>query len=170
MLLEPGLGVVPRLRDEDGAGSALFSLCQEKDADQEAAESDRLFYVAATRARDKLILNGCFKLTNAGAPGWLGGWLKQVSGPVGLAGRRIDHDEEGERAVQLDLQVGETSVGCTVYEPQYGGDKRWVLPDAGETSSEGWRPDVLEAYGAAEKAPRAVHIASRKSLAAWAAN
>jgi ATP-dependent helicase/nuclease subunit A len=152
LLLASGLGVLPRLKDEDGAGSAMFNLCLEKANDQEAAESDRLFYVAATRARDKLILNGCCKLTKAGKPGWLGGWLKQVSGPLGLAGRAIDHDEEGERAIGFDLQVGETAVGCTVYEPGFTGQINEGAVEEDGALVEAWEPAMLEAYRAGERA------------------
>ncbi|MGD8585710.1 MAG: UvrD-helicase domain-containing protein, partial [Chloroflexota bacterium] len=134
--LEPGLGVLPRLRDEEGAGSGLFSLAQVREADQEEAESDRLFYVAATRARDKLILNGCFKLTQAGKPGWLGGWLKQIAGPLGLAGRSIEYDEDGDQARQLSLQVGQTVVGCTIYEPGFEPGRGPAAVEAGEALPE----------------------------------
>lgn len=146
LLLEPGLGILPRLHDEEGAGSAMFNLRQEKASDQEAAESDRLLYVAATRARDKLILNGCCKLTKAQKLGWLGGWLKQLSEPSGLASQTIDHDEEGGRATVIDLRVGQTAVGCTVYEPGFGGSRSSMQPGEEEALSESWEPILLEPY------------------------
>jgi ATP-dependent helicase/nuclease subunit A len=150
LLLEPGLGVLPRLRDEGGAGSGLYSLCQARDADQEAAESDRLFYVAATRARDKLILNGCFKLTTAGKPGWLAGWLRQISGPLGLAGRSIEYDESGDQARHFSLQVSQTTVGCTICEPGFEPGRRALTEETGEAFSERWDPRMVAAIDAAE--------------------
>jgi ATP-dependent exoDNAse (exonuclease V) beta subunit len=150
LLLVPGLGVLPKLRDENGAGSALFTLCQERDSDQEEAESDRLFYVAATRARDKLILNGCFKLTNTGKPGWLSGWLKQIAGPLGLAGQPIDYDNAGYQAHSLSLTLGQTPVGCTIYEPAFASGGRSLKRDLGEPPPEQWDPRMLDAYGAPE--------------------
>ncbi|MBU0491841.1 MAG: PD-(D/E)XK nuclease family protein, partial [Chloroflexi bacterium] len=119
VLVDSRLGVLVPLQDEDGARPATYRLGQAGDADQDAAESDRLCYVAATRARELLIVSGCIGLKQDGTPGKLGGWLGQLAGPecLGLSGTCIAHDEAGDRAHRLDLRVGETPVACTVYEP-----------------------------------------------------
>ncbi|OQA93481.1 MAG: ATP-dependent helicase/nuclease subunit A [Chloroflexi bacterium ADurb.Bin222] len=61
LLLDPQLGIIPPVsgeRDGQTAKSAVYALAQARAADQEAAESDRLLYVAATRAQELLLLSG----------------------------------------------------------------------------------------------------------------
>ncbi len=132
-LIDPDLGVLLPLKDEDDTLPALYRLGKLRDNDQEDAESDRLLYVAATRAREKLIFSGCIKLKRDGTPGSLGGWLGKIGGPEGLrlVGTSIAHDEEGADAIHVDLQVGSTPVSCTIYEPGYV----WDHP-LGETRAE----------------------------------
>jgi ATP-dependent helicase/nuclease subunit A len=124
MLIDPHLGLMLPLKDEEGRLPAGFCLAKKRADDQEAAETDRLLYVAATRAREKLILNGCIGLTGKGAPSRLGGWLGKLARPLGLADMTIEHDEMGTTAIPLDLQVGETPVACAIYEPGWGWDRR----------------------------------------------
>jgi ATP-dependent exoDNAse (exonuclease V) beta subunit len=93
-----------------------------------------------------LILNGCFKLTQAGKAGWLKGWLKQIAGPLGLAGQSIAYDEAGDQARQLSLQVGQTPVGCTIYEPEFSPGSRDLDREADEAVEERWDPLMLATY------------------------
>ena len=145
-LIAPGLGVLLPLKDEDDTLPAIYRLGKLRDNDQEDAESDRLLYVAATRAREKLIFSGCVKLKRDGTPGSLGGWLGKIGGPegLGLAGTPIAHDEEGADAIRLDLQVGSTPVSCTICEPGYvwGQPSRDTRAEAG--SSVPMPPPLLE--------------------------
>ncbi len=132
-LIDPSLGVLLPLKDEDDTLPAIYRLGKLRDKGQEDAESDRLLYVAATRAREKLIFSGCIRLRRGGTPGSLGGWLGKIGGPEGLrlAGTPIAHDEGGADAIHVDLQVGSTPVSCTIYEPGYV----WIHPP-GETRAE----------------------------------
>jgi ATP-dependent exoDNAse (exonuclease V) beta subunit len=124
-LIDPELGVLLPLQGEEGALAAIYRLGKARADDQEAAELDRLFYVAATRAGEKLILNGCIALKRDGTPARLGGWLGQIAGPLGLAGTPIACDQEGgSRAIHLHLQAGQVPVACTIYEPGHA----WDLP------------------------------------------
>ncbi|MBN1178920.1 MAG: UvrD-helicase domain-containing protein [Anaerolineae bacterium] len=63
VLIDPALGLIPPVETE-GAGqkarSAIYALAQERAEAQEAAESDRLLYVAATRAQELLLFSGTF--------------------------------------------------------------------------------------------------------------
>ncbi|MBN1921621.1 MAG: hypothetical protein JW892_10275, partial [Anaerolineae bacterium] len=71
LLLDPQLGIVPPIsgeRDGQTAKSAVCALAQARAADQEAAESDRLLYVAATRAQELLLLSG---VAARGKTNWL---------------------------------------------------------------------------------------------------
>ena len=121
LLIDPDRGVLVPLKNEKNQLPAIYRLGKMRDDDQSQAESDRLFYVAATRAREKLILNGCMRLTRNGKVSKLGGWLGKIAGPeeLGLSGTAISYDEEGTNAIHLDLQIGKTPVACTIYEPEY---------------------------------------------------
>mgnify|MGYP001088860697 CR=1 FL=1 len=117
--VDPELGVLLPLKDEAEEQPAIYLVHKGLAGDREAAESDRLLYVAATRARERLILSGCISLKKGGAPGKLGGWLGRIGGPdvLGLSDLTVPYDEAGSSATCLALRVGGTTVHCTVYEP-----------------------------------------------------
>jgi ATP-dependent exoDNAse (exonuclease V) beta subunit len=146
LLVDPDLGVFPRLTDEDGAGSYMFQFLQERDRDQEDAESDRLLYVAATRAQEKLILSGTFKLTQSGKPGWLKGWMKKLSGPLGFSDHEFRHSDEGSLVRKSVLKMGQTEVGCLVYEPKFS--PYWGTAQTRRESREfnDWTDKLLEDF------------------------
>jgi ATP-dependent helicase/nuclease subunit A len=126
VLIDPQLGLLLPLKDQDGTLSAIYRLGKNRDDDQDGAESDRLLYVAATRAREKLMLSGCISLVRDGSVGKLGGWLGRLAGPEGLdlLGRTVPYDENGLDALSVDLQVGHAPVACVIYEPGYLWDGR----------------------------------------------
>jgi ATP-dependent helicase/nuclease subunit A len=119
LLVDPELGVLPPVRDEEKNPPAVYQMARTLGDDQEDAESDRLLYVAATRAREKLILSGCIRLKQDGTVSSQRGWLGTLDGPegLGLAGTGLQYDAEGSTAHRLDLQVADTPVACTIYEP-----------------------------------------------------
>jgi len=81
VMISSDLGVVLGLREEKTL-SFSYRLASLRDADQEDAESRRLLYVAATRAREKLIVSGHVKAKKDSTPelrGWLA-WLGEVTG------------------------------------------------------------------------------------------
>jgi len=140
VLVDPDLGVLLRVKDEEKELPAVYRLGKERSDDQEDAEADRLLYVAATRAREKLILSGIIGLKKDGSISKLGGWLGKLNAPEGLTveGTPLDHDEEGSRALALEMQVGERLVSCTIYEPGY----TWDHPPR-ETAPEAQQPQRL---------------------------
>jgi ATP-dependent helicase/nuclease subunit A len=120
LLVDSQLGVLPQLEveasEEDeripGPGqvvrSAAYRLAQQRAQDQERAESDRLLYVAATRAQELLLINGA---VGSKLDGWLGRldqalplseWLSEGGG-----------QEEAIRSALLD--AGGAPVSCTLY-------------------------------------------------------
>jgi ATP-dependent exoDNAse (exonuclease V) beta subunit len=119
LFLDPELGVLPRMVDDEGRLPGRYRLLKQRADDQEAAEAERLLYVAATRVEEKLILNGNIRLSQAGRLGWLAGWMKDLATPLGLKELEIPYDSEGDRAHNYDLVVGDTPVACTVFEPEY---------------------------------------------------
>ena len=121
LLIDPELGLLLPVKDEQSQLSAAYRLGKARSDDQEEAESDRLLYVAATRAREKLIVSGCITIRKDGSIGKPGGWLGKLAGEegLGLEGTVVAHDVEGSRTHRLVLQAGSTPVGCTIYEPAY---------------------------------------------------
>jgi len=145
LFLDPELGVLPRMMDDEGLLPGRYRLLKQRADDQEAAEAERLLYVAATRVEEKLILNGNIRLSRAGRLGWLAGWMKDLAAPLGLKELEIPYDSEGNRAHNYDLVVGITPVACTVFEPGYPA----VLPpttalDLEEPAGQ-WSPELLGA-------------------------
>ena len=117
VLFDPALGVLLAQKDDAKQLPAVYRLGKFTADDQEAAESDRLLYVAATRAREKLILSGCITVKGDGTPGRLGGWLGRLSGEdvLGLAGVQVAVAETDPEPRRLELTVGGTPVACAIY-------------------------------------------------------
>jgi ATP-dependent helicase/nuclease subunit A len=119
VLADPTLGVLPPLRDEeDDELAAVYCLAEARQADQAKAEADRLLYVAATRAREKLLVSGYLSgIRKDGTPYKLGGWLGKLGRPLGLHDLEIPYDDQGSLVHHRELHVGETSASCFIYEP-----------------------------------------------------
>jgi len=121
LLLDETLGLLLPQKDEAGERAASYRLGKRRAEDQEQAEADRLLYVAATRAQEKLLVSGCIGLRKNGTPTGLGQWLGQLAADavLGLASQSIPYTETGADVIDLPLQVGQTAVGCYVYEPNF---------------------------------------------------
>ena len=119
LLFDPDLGVVPCVKDATGAKPAVYVMAEHLALDQEAAESDRLLYVAATRAQEKLILSGCILPGTGGTLGKMEGWLARLcdSGALTTEGDVVAHDPQGAATLCLDWRAGQTPVAGFVYEP-----------------------------------------------------
>ncbi len=92
--LDPALGLLLKLT-ADKARPVAWQLGELADADREEAEGLRLLYVAATRAREKLLISGYAKISTAKSdPGrlLLSGWLEQLGSAIGLDSVRLDGD------------------------------------------------------------------------------
>ncbi len=121
LLVHPELGVLPELTEEaiDGGEpgqaaaetirSAVYQLAQRSTQDQEEAESDRLLYVAATRARELLLISA--------AVGYRGldGWLARLDQALPLSEWLAEGGgtEPAVRSAMLD--AGGAAVLCTLY-------------------------------------------------------
>lgn len=103
--LNSDLGVLLKLREQQ-AQPVMWQLGAVADEDRAASENLRLLYVAATRAKDKLLVNGHTKVSTAKAdPGQLRltGWLKQLGDVLGLDEVRLD-TAPPEVPLALDLK------------------------------------------------------------------
>jgi len=144
LLIREDWGVLPLVKDELDNQPVAFQLGKREEDAQEVAESRRLLYVATTRARDRLILNGSVQLNKGGRPGRLNGWLKEMAGPLGLLQETVEIEEEGARALARELRVGEVTVGCTFYEPKYRPERPGGSDREGETRRSRWTAPLLE--------------------------
>ena len=102
--LDSHLGVLLKLREQE-AQPVAWQLGALADEDRAASENLRLLYVAATRAKDKLLVNGHAKISAAKSdPGKLRltGWLKQLGEVIGLDNARLEA-EPPEVPLMLDL-------------------------------------------------------------------
>ncbi len=129
LLIDADLGVVPPLsgdreiemeggsREVEKSGSMAYRLAAQRQGDREAAEADRLLYVAATRAREMLWVNGTVTARKDGSLG-LAGWLEQLDRALHLSEEAPPCDSTGAALHEFDLQVQGCVVRCTICEPE----------------------------------------------------
>jgi ATP-dependent helicase/nuclease subunit A len=117
-IIDSRLGPILPLKDSEGNLPAVYGLAHHQEASQEDAETRRLLYVAATRAREKLILNGTVSVNRKGALNRLGEWLGLLAAPLGVDSITVDLSPEANLAQSLDLPAGH----LTLYEPD------WIPP------------------------------------------
>jgi ATP-dependent helicase/nuclease subunit A len=135
LVIDPELGILfkPNGSEEE---PAILRLAKLRESAHEEAESDRIFYVAATRARDMLLMNGTVHLGTKGPSA--AGWLKQLLPPLGL-----------EAAIEWEAETGDThkprtqipAVTCTLYGGAYVPPApRLSEPEQEVATSDAWRP------------------------------
>jgi ATP-dependent helicase/nuclease subunit A len=105
VLLDDQLGLQIDLTDADGAHPVIYRLARLSEQAKDDAEDKRLLYVAATRAKEKLIVSGHAKLTAKGNLA-LRGWLSRLGKVIGLEVVTIDDDLAAPRALELDQPIG----------------------------------------------------------------
>lgn len=112
------LGVMVPLKDENKVEAAVYQLAKAQENAQAEAEANRLLYVAATRAEEKLIFSGYLTGLNKDyTPSKPRGWLKQIAALTGLSDYSLaEFDFEGGSAwaVSCDLPIQ-----ITCYEPRH---------------------------------------------------
>ncbi len=116
LLLDEQLGPALNLSHDDDGRSLIYRLAAQRDQEQDEAEARRLLYVAATRAKQKLLISGQIDLSKAKKyPGKLmpKGWLGQLGAVVGLDQQRVELPLEKMRPLEIKRLDGR-SVGCTV--------------------------------------------------------
>ncbi len=118
LLLDPELGPLMPLQDQESIAS-LYQLGQQRAGDQELAESDRLLYVAATRAQELLLMSGCVSLKQDHTFGSLGGWLGRLAdqNALSVTDEPVAYAEDGVGIRQIDLSTSSAACVCFIYEP-----------------------------------------------------
>jgi ATP-dependent helicase/nuclease subunit A len=117
ILVESGLGALLDVR-QDEARPAMHQWATLRHSDMEEAEDKRLLYVAATRAREKLLISGHVKISTAKAdPGrlLLSGWLARLGEVVGLGGVRLPETPTSPQ--ELDLNWDGGPLACVLHPP-----------------------------------------------------
>ena len=117
MVVDEALGVLLSTKNDDDVRAASYQLWQILDKAQSQAETDRMLYVALTRAEQLVLVNGHASLKKSGQASF-NGWLGQLAEVTGLA--KVDlsgYDESGGRAHSFDLSLKRTNVQAMIYEP-----------------------------------------------------
>ncbi len=130
LIIHELFGVLPALssREVDSRVKmlpAVYEIAKAQEKAKSLAESDRMLYVAATRAKEKLLLSGNVRISQQGTLS-LSGWLERVAGEHGLnlSSISIPYNAEGDAmhdcSISLRSDAGEMhAVGCYIYEPAY---------------------------------------------------
>lgn len=168
LLVQPELGFLFKVGD--GPEPAILTLARQAEQAQEQAESDRIFYVAATRARDMLLLNGNVGVSS-GRPSPRG-WLKQLFPALGL-------DEAGSWEPEAVLAAPAErlpAVACTLYGEGFTLPPAPAPPPAPPPAPVDWQPALLApvaqptSRAQAERPPlwRLAPVTERPRAPAWA--
>jgi ATP-dependent helicase/nuclease subunit A len=111
VLLGDQLGLQTDLTDADGAHPIGYQLARLTERAKDDAEDKRLLYVAATRAKEKLIVSGHAQIGSKQNV-ILSGWLKRLGEVVGLDAVTIDQAIIAPRPLELTHPIG-----CVLYPP-----------------------------------------------------
>ncbi len=100
------------------SSSLAYSLAQTEERLREEAESNRLLYVAATRAQELLIISGVLgKPTRDQSMGKQTGWLGKLAEPLGLAEIQVSYQVNGNEIHEINLEKDGLQSLCRIYEP-----------------------------------------------------
>jgi len=122
VLLDGRMGVTIDLRDEENRRPAAYLLAALRDNERGEAEDRRLLYVAATRAREKLLVSAHTKILKGGAL-QMSGWLDRLGRVAGL-----DEVPMGGMPVEPMQLTLPSDVGCRIYP--WRKERHGSLPDA----------------------------------------
>lgn len=113
-LLDPELGILLPMKN-DQKHSTMYERGKALEQDREDAEERRLLYVAATRAREMLLISGCVRLKKDSTPGYIGGWLKLLNKPLGLEKVKVPINESHDAVYRYEMKVEAVPVSCVFY-------------------------------------------------------
>ena len=97
--------------------SGIYHLAAVEDKLRDEAESKRLLYVAATRARDKLLISGVIGgIAKNGKLYSPQGWLSDLGQPLGLDKLEIKYNPRGETIHDFTLDCNGSDILASFYE------------------------------------------------------
>ncbi len=117
VLIDDDLGLLIDLSDADGAYPVAWRLAGLKEAAKDDAEDRRLLYVAATRAREKLIVSGHARRTTKGALS-LSGWLERLGDVIGLSEVTLEGEVSVPRALDVRCPGDAGPIACVLHPPR----------------------------------------------------
>ena len=164
LLLDGILGVVPYIEPLTGDKRVplVWQLARVREARKEAAENKRLLYVAATHARDRLLVSGHIKIKPSGELS-AGGWLQAICAAAGVVHAPIGFQADGDSAAVLTPEVVESgtvagAACCTIYGSSFVPSLSQHIPAGEEIPvQDGQEPCLL--------APLAAELAEDSTLA-----
>lgn len=127
LLLDADCGPLLPLQNEEGRSALIYGLVSAQECDQDEEENRRLFYVAATRAQEKLIISTNLKKPNKnGALGKQEGWMGWLAGPdlLDLENETISFGEANPERVSLVREVSGIPIVCYFYPITYTSTRR----------------------------------------------
>ena len=116
VLIDDDLGLLIGAGDAEGARPVAWRLASLNEAAKEDAEEKRLLYVAATRAKEKLIVSGHVKRTTKGGLS-LSGWLKRLGRVMQLDEVALDEEIVTPRALEVRCPGEAGPIACVVHPP-----------------------------------------------------
>ncbi len=100
------------------SSSLAYGLSLTEERLKEEAESNRLLYVAATRAQELLIISGVLgKPIRDQSMGKQAGWLGRLAEPLGLADMQISYQVSGDDILEINLEKDDLQSLCRIYKP-----------------------------------------------------
>jgi ATP-dependent helicase/nuclease subunit A len=114
VLLDERLGLLVGLRNSDGVRPVAYKLGDLAETERDEAEDKRLLYVAATRAKEKLLINGHVKRLKAGNLS-LGGWLSRLGEVVGLNEVKLMGDITAPQRLELNPPSDASVLACSLH-------------------------------------------------------
>jgi ATP-dependent helicase/nuclease subunit A len=135
-LLHPEWGLLVRVSRAEGSEKRqglMHGLARRREEEMQEAEERRLLYVAATRAREKLLISGHARRTKGGIS--VQGWLKRLLEALG--DEALGRCQAPEPGRQVTFSCWEGQVSCSLYaQPAVGEVARtpirgYVPPAAG---------------------------------------
>ncbi|MFH1632873.1 MAG: UvrD-helicase domain-containing protein [Chloroflexota bacterium] len=114
VLFDDDLGLLLGVRASDGARPVTWKLAGLAEAEKDGAEDKRLLYVAATRAREKLLVSGYVKRKRDGTFS-LWGWLGRLGQVIGLDEIKLMGEVDAPQVLDLNLSLDSGEVACTLH-------------------------------------------------------
>jgi len=170
LLLDDAYGPALRYSDGDDRLPLSYQMAAIRDAERDAEEDKRLLYVAATRARERLLLSGNVTTKKGGALGGQAGWLKALAGPelLDLVDKTPEFGEGADKPTAWQRSIDGVLATCWLYPEAYSPTRR-MAAFRPEPRDDSVRPPLLspltagaEEGGARERLP--VEAASPKPI------
>ena len=114
ILMDEELGLLLGLRDIDGNRPVTWKVGGLAEAARDEAEDKRLLYVAATRAKEKLLINGHVKRLKAGNLS-LSGWLGRLGEVIGLNEVKLTSEVADSQELDLNLPDDVGAIVCSLH-------------------------------------------------------